>query len=592
MAHHLSLAPSPNIRSLAGKHVLDNYISGHAPIFDLPLPVRAHSEPYTANLNGTIGILGAGVSGLYTAMLLDSLNVSYEIIEANPTRVGGRLFTYRFNGEAGRKAPVNDPARYDHIDIGAMRFPRIDFMARLFDLFKRLDMNKDGLLVEYKFSANNTFELFNGIRRNTADLTPRDTDPFKISQNRGGAVPDAWVAQGIDSITSGIYSPYTDAFRKDFATGWTLVSAQDHFSVRGYLLSQGLPESVVEWLETFQTGTGMYDQAFVESVFDAIDFASPAPVQIPGTAKDDPENYAWVCVDGGSDRISERMVGRIAKKPKLGRRVTKIESAKNGMEVISTLPLGALSAIDFPNPSDLAYNMRVAIRALNYESSTKVALRFERRWWEDPDIMGHGRTIHGGISSTDLPIRTCVYPSYGFNATGALPGVLLASYTWAQDARRLGGLAPQKGSAAYEQLIDLVLDNLASLHGIPRGEMGKLVDSYVLDWHADPLARGTFGLFGPGQFGGSGNQGGHSLFASIKAPAARGRLHFAGEATSVHHGWVLASLNSAWRAVYQAVGGMPDGQRKRAVLVQEWGVPDEEEEDQLVKLAVLAKALA
>jgi hypothetical protein len=48
---------------------------------------------------GTVGILGAGVGGLYTAIILDSLGIKYEILEAS-NRTGGRLFTYKFpNGE-------------------------------------------------------------------------------------------------------------------------------------------------------------------------------------------------------------------------------------------------------------------------------------------------------------------------------------------------------------------------------------------------------------------------------------------------------------------------------------------------------------
>lgn len=42
-----------------------------------------------------VGILGAGVGGLYTALILDSLNIEYEIIEASD-RAGGRLSTYKF----------------------------------------------------------------------------------------------------------------------------------------------------------------------------------------------------------------------------------------------------------------------------------------------------------------------------------------------------------------------------------------------------------------------------------------------------------------------------------------------------------------
>jgi len=55
----------------------------------------------------TIGILGAGAAGLYSALLLDWLNdqlenqkpsfcFDYEILEAEKERVGGRMYTYRF----------------------------------------------------------------------------------------------------------------------------------------------------------------------------------------------------------------------------------------------------------------------------------------------------------------------------------------------------------------------------------------------------------------------------------------------------------------------------------------------------------------
>lgn len=43
-----------------------------------------------------VGILGAGAAGLYTALILDSLGIKYEIMEASG-RTGGRLFTHRFS---------------------------------------------------------------------------------------------------------------------------------------------------------------------------------------------------------------------------------------------------------------------------------------------------------------------------------------------------------------------------------------------------------------------------------------------------------------------------------------------------------------
>ena len=84
--------------------------------------------------------------------------------------------------------------------------------------------------------------------------------------------------------------------------------------------------------------------------------------------------------------------------------------------------------------------------------------------------------------------------------------------------------------------------------------MGKVEAWFTHAWYGDPYTRGAFAQFGPGQFGTT-DKGGFSLFASLQAPAALGRLHFAGEATSIHHAWVLGALNSAWRAVHNAVVG-------------------------------------
>lgn len=54
-----------------------------------------------------VGIIGAGAAGLYAAMILDWLGpesgFTYEILEADPVRVGGRLYTHKFP-----KGEVND----------------------------------------------------------------------------------------------------------------------------------------------------------------------------------------------------------------------------------------------------------------------------------------------------------------------------------------------------------------------------------------------------------------------------------------------------------------------------------------------------
>jgi len=361
---------------------------------------------------------------------------------------------------------------------------------------------------------------------------------------------------------------------------------------------------VVEWLETFETATGLYNLAFVESTMDALDFGLDSAKSYAGGARASLD-YSWYCIDGGSDHITSRMEEKIKHKPISRRRVTKLESQptwllpvvevtskdESGVEkkkaysqVICTVPLGSLAAIDIPR-KELSYVQRLAIRALNYDTSTKVALKFKSRWWEDPTIMKN-QPILGGISPGDIPIRTCVYPSYGLGVANT-PGTLLASYTWAQDAQRLGGLAQGKDTTADAELIELTLNNLSELHDVPVESFGKLEDHYAYDWHNDPNARGAFALFGPGQFGHPGEE--TSLFASMKMPAAGGLLHFAGEATSVHHAWVLGALNSAWRAVYSALGNLRNAEQLRADMIAHWGIPDEEDIRHLVELAALAQ---
>jgi monoamine oxidase len=153
----------------------------------------------------------------------------------------------------------------------------------------------------------------------------------------------------------------------------------------------------------------------------------------------------------------------------------------------------------------------------------------------------------------------------------------------------MGSLAQGKGTRADKALLELVLDNLSNLHGIPRSKLPPVVDHFAYDWYSDEFARGAFALFGPAQFGHANakipDEVPGSMFVGLKAPAARGKLHFAGEATSAHHAWVLGALNSAWRAVYNALDGRKGLQDK---LVQKWGVPDEETEINLQALCELA----
>lgn len=323
-----------SIRDHAAKLVVKATIDPHRGIFTVvpgpQLPTPPPRLPDEKQSSLPICIIGAGCAGLYAAMILDTLDVPYEILEAND-RIGGRIYTHRFNGDTGRNAPINDPARYDYVDIGAMRFPNIPFMKRVFDLFERLGMRKGELLIEYKYSAANTFQLFNGVRHNSSDGTPAEVDIFLVSEDKGGAVPDDFVAKGVDNVASDIFGPYAKVFKEEpFHKAWKLLTEEDPYSTRGYLLAKKMyPETVVEWLETFESATGLYNNAFVESTMDAMDFGSSSAVREAGVGGNE-FDYPWYCIDGGCDHLTTRMAKSIKAAPVTGVRVRKIESTPSG----------------------------------------------------------------------------------------------------------------------------------------------------------------------------------------------------------------------------------------------------------------------
>ena len=70
--------------------------------------------------------------------------------------------------------------------------------------------------------------------------------------------------------------------------------------------------------------------------------------------------------------------------------------------VISAVPLPRLSFMDLTGVNiNGNYSQRTAIRELQYGSAVKIGMKFSSPWWETE----LPRTIHGGQSLTDLPIR-------------------------------------------------------------------------------------------------------------------------------------------------------------------------------------------
>ncbi|KAJ7912736.1 amine oxidase [Mycena leptocephala] len=487
-----------------------------------------------------IGILGAGIAGLYAALLIDYLGpesgITYDILEANPDRTGGRLYTHRFSDSPN-----------DYFDAGAMRYPKIPWMKPTFALFKFLNLDDPKSLIPYHLGdlRGNNFRHFNNTSISSARLEAADArgdfDPF-VTKVDG-------LTDTINNLVGHKLDPFKHMLTEDFQKGWEALMSVDQWSMRDWLAlpvddsQQPYPEPLINYLETFTSSTGLFDCALSETILDAMDFDyQPTP--------------EWFTVQGGGDVISNAVIDRLTQPVQRGRRVTAVApifeagstrptalkvttTSASGLvdseyaHVISTMPFGCLRMVD-TSALEFPWDLQTALRALHYDSAIKVAVKFKTRWWEklpQPQI--------GGASTTDRPTRMVVYPSYGIGSEDA---TMIVSYTWAQDAQRIGAYVKGHDSASEQVLLECIKRDLADMHDIKDMSILDHVDHKIVNWYGDEYSNGGFALFGPGQFS--------SMYRQVTQPIL-GMFHFAGEATSVHHAWVVGSLSSAYRSVLE-----------------------------------------
>jgi monoamine oxidase len=258
-------------------------------------------------------------------------------------------------------------------------------------------------------------------------------------------------------------------------------------------------------------------------------------------------------VVGGTDQLPRAFYREIKDRVRLGHEVHAIEQSDDEVTLHVRTAAGrtrltadyAISAIPFSVLRDIEVTptfsrpKQRAIRELNYNASTKILFQVRDRFWERTD------RIIGGTTVTDLPIRRICYPSY--SDPDERRAVLLASYTWGQDALRWGAMSP-------ERRVEQALEDVAKIHP----EIGDVFEFGVSHaWYDDPFAAGAFALFEPHQQ--------TALHADILQP--EGRIHFAGEHCSLWHAWIEGALESGLRAAH-AIHETPYAAERARPIVQ------------------------
>ena len=470
------------------------------PFVDTPVEPETLATPATGlaprdQPGKRVIIIGGGIAGLVAAFELVRQGHEPLILEAQH-RVGGRVRTIR------------DFAPGLYAEAGAMRIPRVhDLTLAYCDLF--------GLeLRPFVMGNPKTLVFIDGQRMTVAEADAHpDKLPFDLADREKGKT---W---------SQLWNEATSEFREQYEKGGvesldSLLRDYDQYSIREFLVMRGFSEGALELYGVMSFRESNMNAAVIEQLR-----------EIVGRSFEDMQEIV-----GGLDLLPRAFYENLKPYVRFGAEVTAIEQSPDSVTVhykqgpagrmtvtgdyaICAIPFSVLRDIEILN-TPFSRPKQKAIRELNYNASAKILFQVRHRFWEQED------GIVGGTTVTDLPIRRICYPSY--SDPNDERGTLLASYTWGQDALRWGAMSPS-------DMIEQALEDVAQVHPsvLKEFEVGA-----VQDWYGDPYARGAFALFEPEQQ--------TRLQEAIVAP--EGRIHFAGEHTSLYHAWIQGALESGIRA--------------------------------------------
>ncbi|MGX1264445.1 monoamine oxidase [Rossellomorea marisflavi] len=448
-------------------------------------------------------IIGAGLSGLVSASLLKKAGHEVTILEGN-NRLGGRVYTKRSPFSKG-----------NYLDMGAMRIP--DNHRLVMEYIRMFNLPTNPFLNTTPYDK----VYVNGVYKTVEEY---ENDPdilgFPLNTSEKGKTAEQLFIETT--------KPFIDAYQNGSKEERKrLIEEFSNYSMGRFLRESpyGNPLSLnaIRMISVLLGIEGFPEFSFADILTDII---------YPIFRKETKFNQ----ITGGNDRLPYAFQDELKDNLLMNHRVYRIVQDREGVEVFTrngesgafrgdfalvTVPFTVLQTIDIEPYQSISFKKWQAITELTNVPAVKVGIEFKTRFWEEMKI--------GNIIS-DLPSRFTYVPSNGIGS--GRPGVLLASYSWGQNALLLN-------SMSKEDILANVMKDLEKFYG-PR--VYTEISSYaVYNWSVNPFSAGCFTLFTPGQ---------ETDFADyIQQP--EGRLHFAGEHTSSFHGWMEGAIESGIRAAYE-----------------------------------------
>lgn len=507
--------------------------------------------------NKSIAIVGAGITGLATALMLDSVGVhNWELLEAD-NRVGGRLRTIS-----------NIGGTQEWAEMGPMRLPY------------RAKYKNSSEVIEYSDHAM-TFQLIdwlNDMNRDShsdlhLDLIPWiQHSPNELLALGTGRLPDGSVPTRADiAANSSLGKPapldtqeYKDMKAKMNAiliNSTTIKDIQrDIWRVHGRVMDQGLDDigqqSMLRnvWNASANVTDAIHTATDYDVFWDEMHHNSNLAQDGGASAIAETE---WKCIDGGFSRLSQAVVPHVEDRLRLNTQIRKIEALPDQDGVMSgtrlswvepsvnatsmkpqssqskdydytmlSIPFTMTRMLSLPSFSSVK-TRAMSERGLRFKDACKVALLFSERFWEKGE-----RPIFGGYSTPrDAAVGALYYPVYNLNETGR-PGLIM-HYRGGDWSSRFAGLSD-------EEHVSIVLDAIADLHG------EHVRDLYTGDyervcWLNEPHIATSWTRPDVEQ---------HRLYIPTYHQTEQ-NIILIGEHTAPTHAWISSSLHSAVRGAMQ-----------------------------------------
>ena len=465
---------------------------GSAALLSVAGPVRA--------LNSSdVIVIGAGLSGLNAALLLESMGMNVTVLEGRD-RIGGRV-------ESLRNIPGNP-------EVGGTAFA--PGYARLVDA-----ANKYGV--------------------DLIDITP--TIPFFFS--REVHLQGQYI--GMEEWPTSPLNPFPDQFKKappygyynmlmgainplETVADWVNpANAKMDISLHSWLRQMGQSEAAIEL--AYNTNPTHGNSAHDVSALMAMQAASFGGMQRTLTADNPIKGYT---AKGGNQAIPEAMANALKNEVLLNQTVVGIRSAKDGAEVhcsdgtvyrakrvVCSLPCTVLRRIKIDPVMTGAQEL--GVHTLQSQMINQLHLVAKTPFWEKD-----------GMSPNMF--------------TDSLAGMVIAEHKGEDPADITSLTVWLRGDrAVWADQVDTdfaIQQVIADLERLRPAAKGQLEVMGYKSWYRDPYSSGDWAVFGPGQV---------TAFAK-ELGNPHGRIHFCGEHTSVASRGMEGAMESGERVALEVLG--------------------------------------